>query len=515
MALDGIYTHYLIKELHETLEKSRLESITQSGLRFCLSLYKEKQRHFLIINLNASFTSAYLTNNPIKKGDTTNFSNQLKKYLQGGILESIEQYRTDRVFIFNFTVYDYIEGPTHKQLIFEAMGRHANLYLLDKQIIIDAYKKMFVLDGRHLVTHAQFDYFKSDKLDATLYQYDALQTPKEITQKYLGISLRLAQYLTEHRINPFQIQVQPTLSLNQNKTYFFNLFDDEVQYFNTLSEALDQRIMDIKDLKTPYINFIEKEIKKFEKKVHLLNHQLEQAHLNLSYKDQGDMIYASGMNLNLKIGWIDKIALDETKTLSQNAQEFYKLYHKSKRSIDYIEAEIHKFSSMIETLKNYLNELDLSIDEEINQFDELLEPFGFLKKRRISSKKNQKHKIKLLTLNDEDSTYIIGKNALQNALLMNEIGKRTDYWFHLKDAPGSHVLLRTERLTEKNIRRASMLAAYFSTFKNSSSIPINYTEFKYVSKISGMPASFVKIKNEKTIFIDIDESFVNSILKNA
>nr|WIF88788.1 NFACT family protein [Acholeplasma laidlawii] len=146
--------------------------------------------------------------------------NQLKKYLEGGILKNITQYQSDRVIEFNFTVYDFIYGPVERKLIFEAMGRHANLYLIEQGKIIDLYKKMFVLEGRHLIPNATFGYFLSDKLDAKDYVFDPLSTPKDITNKYLGISQRLANYLQLTGKHPFEIEVEPTLSMENNKSYF-------------------------------------------------------------------------------------------------------------------------------------------------------------------------------------------------------------------------------------------------------------------------------------------------------
>ena len=125
---------------------------------------------------------------------------------------------------FNFTVYDFIYGPVERKLIFEAMGRHANLYLIEQGKIIDLYKKMFVLEGRHLIPNATFGYFLSDKLDAKDYVFDPLSTPKDITNKYLGISQRLANYLQLTGKHPFEIEVEPTLSMENNKSYFFNIF---------------------------------------------------------------------------------------------------------------------------------------------------------------------------------------------------------------------------------------------------------------------------------------------------
>jgi len=514
MALDGIYTHYLIKELNESIENTRVESIWLNGLMFVFSLYIQKQRHHLIINLNASFTSTYLTKLAPPKKDNSTFLGQLKKYLEGGILNNITQYKSDRVIEFNFTVYDYIYGPVKRKLIFEAMGRHANLYLIEDGKIIDLYKKMFVLEGRHLIPNATFSYFLSDKQDASQYVFDPLLSPKDITNKYLGISLRLAKYLHQTGKHPFKLDVSPTLSPKENKSYFFNIFETPTLSFNFLSEALDSRVMDFKDHKTVYKSFIQNQLKKLDKKQIQLTKQLESAKDMLLDKEKGDYIYSSGLNLKQTLSYIGDIPLDDTVNLTKNAQKFYNRYQKGKRAIDFLEPEIQKVRSEKEVFENYLIELQLTDNDSLNDFKEILEPYGFMKQKNKKHRPT-KHKVKLLTISLDDTLYFIGKNAHQNAHLVNQLGQSNDYWFHVKDAPGSHVLVRTFELTEKVLRTAAMLAAHFSSINTSSSIPVNYTLFRYVSKIGGRPASFVKIKNEKTIYIDIDNEIIDNILQNA
>lgn len=514
MALDGIYTQYLIKELNESTQNTRVESIWLDGLRFVFSLYKQKQRHFLIINLNASFTSFYLTNNPPEKKDTSQFLSQLKKNLEGGILNNITQYKSDRVIEFHFTVYDFIYGPTNRKLIFEAMGRHANLYLIENDKIIDLYKRMFVLDGRHLIPNATFEYFLSDKLDAIDYQFDPFLSPKDMTQKYLGISLRLAKYLHQTGKHPYEIPIHPTLSIKDNKSYFFNIFEGDTKSFDTLSEALDARKISLKDHKSIYKSFIQNHLKKLDKKYNQLTKQKFDAENLLLDKAKGDYIYSRGKDLQSKLKFIDDIPLDERKTLSQNAQKFYDNYAKGKRAIKYLETALTEVLDEKEVFNHYLSELQLTDTKDLDDFKQILEPYGFLKQKKQRSKQKPS-KINLLTIHQDHATYIIGKNTHQNAYLINHVGQPNDYWFHVKDAPGSHVFVKTNDLNEKVLRTSAMLAAYFSSLSASSSIPVNYTLFKHVRKISGKPASFVKISQEKTIYIDIDNETINNLLDNA
>ena len=86
-------------------------------------------------------------------------------------------------------------------------------------------------------------------------------------------------------------------------------------------------------------------------------------------------------------------------------------------------------------------------------------------------------------------------------------------WYHVKDAPGSHVLVIDPQNTEEEIRTAAMLAAYYSTYQTSSSVAINYTQARYIKKIPGKRNCFVTFTNEKTIYIDPDIEFINKLEK--
>ena len=99
--------------------------------------------------------------------------------------------------------------------------------------------------------------------------------------------------------------------------------------------------------------------------------------------------------------------------------------------------------------------------------------------------------------------------------MTHKLAKKDDYWFHVKDFPGAHLIVDTDQLNENIIRKASMLAAYFSSMKYSSSIAVDYTQIKNIKKISGKPGYHVNYKNYKTMFIDIDENKVLSYLKNV
>ncbi|MFQ9073184.1 MAG: NFACT RNA binding domain-containing protein [Faecalibacillus faecis] len=105
----------------------------------------------------------------------------------------------------------------------------------------------------------------------------------------------------------------------------------------------------------------------------------------------------------------------------------------------------------------------------------------------------------------------MGKNNLQNDYLTFKYAHRYDMWFHAKDMPGSHVIVKAQDLDEYTIRLAAKIAAYYSKGKNSSSVPVNYTLVKTLKKPTGSKPGKVILDNYKTIYIDPDDEFLKEL----
>ena len=108
---------------------------------------------------------------------------------------------------------------------------------------------------------------------------------------------------------------------------------------------------------------------------------------------------------------------------------------------------------------------------------------------------------------------MVGKNNVQNEYITHQSARGNDLWFHVKDSPGSHILIKNPTNTEEEIRTAAILAAYYSPYQTSSSVAVNYTLARYVKKIPGKRNCFVTFTNEKTIYIDPDIDFINKLSK--
>lgn len=109
---------------------------------------------------------------------------------------------------------------------------------------------------------------------------------------------------------------------------------------------------------------------------------------------------------------------------------------------------------------------------------------------------------------------IVGKNNKQNEYLTNKLAARDDVWFHTKDIPGSHVVIRSNTPSEQTIIEAANIAAYFSKAKNSSSVPVDYTAIRHVKKPSGSKPGFVIYDHQQTVYVTPNEDLVFHLRKS-
>ncbi|WP_230136033.1 NFACT RNA binding domain-containing protein, partial [Peribacillus frigoritolerans] len=102
----------------------------------------------------------------------------------------------------------------------------------------------------------------------------------------------------------------------------------------------------------------------------------------------------------------------------------------------------------------------------------------------------------------------VGKNNKQNDYLTNKFARRDEIWLHTKDIPGSHVVIRNESPSEKTIKEAAVLAAFFSKAKQSSSVPVDFTQVRHVKKPNGSKPGFVIYDQQQTVYITPDADTV-------
>ncbi len=213
-----------------------------------------------------------------------------------------------------------------------------------------------------------------------------------------------------------------------------------------------------------------------------------------------------------------EIALSPTLGPVENAQSYYKRYNKYKRAIE----EINKQKQETSDLLQYLQSLDTSLQTATNKTEvaeirqELINEGIISENKKVKSKASLPKSVPLLISLPHDTVIYIGKNNKQNDLVTFTIAKPHDLWFHTKGFPGSHVILKTSlsKPTEAEIATAANLAAHFSKARNSSNVPVDFTEKRFVKKPSGAKPGFVIYTNQQTLYVTPDLGSIENILNN-
>lgn len=204
-----------------------------------------------------------------------------------------------------------------------------------------------------------------------------------------------------------------------------------------------------------------------------------------------------------------KIKLSPTMTASQNAQNFFRKYNKARDSLNIIEKHKQKTAAEI----RYLNSIKIGLEHadtlsELEEIQSELEEAGYLhpkekKKQKKKVQKKEAPQVKQITSQD-GFTIIIGKNNKQNDYLTMRLARNDDYWLHVKDSAGAHVVIKCppgQDVPPSTLEEAAGLAAYFSEARLSTKVPVDCTKRKNVSKPAGAQPGFVIYKNYETFYV--------------
>lgn len=203
-----------------------------------------------------------------------------------------------------------------------------------------------------------------------------------------------------------------------------------------------------------------------------------------------------------------EIPLDIMLSPVENAQHYYKKYNKEKTAELITEKQKAENLQEIQYLEGLMINLESCTEDE--EFDEIrseLAVSGYMRKhKKMASRKITRSKPMHFVSSDGIDIYV-GKNNVQNDYLSLKFADNNDIWMHTKNIPGSHVIIKSAGniVKDSTIFEAAVLAAYYSKAKNSSSVPVDYTEKRNIKKPSGAKPGMVIYYTNRTIHVTPDE----------
>lgn len=198
-----------------------------------------------------------------------------------------------------------------------------------------------------------------------------------------------------------------------------------------------------------------------------------------------------------------EVKLDPRLSPNQNAQHYFSEYRKAdtaermlKKFIEKGEAELSYIESVFDLLAR------ARTDDEVIAIREELVSQGYLKNHR----KNNQKPVKLAPkeyISTDGFKILCGRNNIQNDKLTFKDSRKHDIWFHTQKIHGSHTVVITEgkEVPESTLEQAAIIAAYNSKARESSLVPVDYTEIKNVKKPSGSAPGKAVYEHYKTAYV--------------
>lgn len=206
-----------------------------------------------------------------------------------------------------------------------------------------------------------------------------------------------------------------------------------------------------------------------------------------------------------------KIELDPTRTPAANAKKYFNLYKKSKRGIVEVDKRIEALTSDIKWFEEQIWLAENAETESWLQVEENTKTDRRARKKEQLSKNKSAKKPKVMIkpeVEQNNCRYYIGHNAKQNDQVTFQIGRKGDIWFHANDVPGAHVILKKleGEITDEDILLGAQLAAKNSFAKNSSKVPVDYTDVANVKRIPDGGPGHVNYTGQHTIYVVLGRS---------
>ena len=564
MSFDGVFTHAMINELRETLLSGRISKIHQPYENEVVLVIRSRGKNQrLLLSAHPSYARIQITQIDYQNPDTPpNFVMMLRKHLDGAILESIEQIENDRVIHFHFTKRDELGDLQNIILIVELMGRHSTIILVNKESgkILDAIKHIGSSQNTYRSLLPGVDYIappeqnqlnpfsqEKEKVFHRLSQMDL--TPKGIQQQFQGIGFDTAQELVarlterpnekmlvwQEFFTAIDTQLSPSLYEVAEKEYFtpinYRFFDSNTQQkkmYPTLSALLDAFYQEkaekdrAKQQGGELIRKIENELKRNRNKLKKREQTLKDSENAEDYRRDGELLTTfmaqvpRGANEVTLPNYYEEdrpitIKLDPALTPNQNAQKYFHRYQKLKNAVKLIGKQIEEAKNEIDYLESVLSQLEIAGPMDIEVIKEELTAEGYLKKKSSKKQKRKKPSQPDQYLSTDGTLILVGKNNLQNDQLSLKTAKKTDYWLHAKNIPGSHVIIKSDQPSDETITEAAELAAYFSKYRHSAQVPVDLVQVKNLRKPNGAKPGYVIYENQKTIIVTPEEEKINKM----
>lgn len=564
MPLDALCLTAVAAELRPIVEGAKIDKIYQPTRdEVVLFLRGQGQNVRLLLSASPGHPRAHFTTLTRENPDKPPmFCMLLRKHLLGGRILSLGQPPLERILDFRLETVDELGDRVERRLILEAMGRSANLILLDGEgRILDSIRRIDgdlskgqrqVLPGlfyRQPPAPDKLNPFTldEDELTAALANPLGKEPEKLLMDTFTGLSpliarelafragdgeglpgalLRLRKSVNENNFTPYLLvrdgkpvdfTFLPILQYGaETESVRQDSFSALLDSFYERREAAERVRQRGQDLVKAVTNARDRTARKLANQARELAATRDREHL----RGQGDILTSNlhlmekGMTVLKAVNFYDaacgeiEIPLDPRLTPQQNAAKYYKEYNKSKTAEKMLTLQMEKGERELEYLNSVLENLELAEGErDLAEIRQELADTGYLRRGKTAAKREKRVAGKPMEFRSSAGLRIsVGKNNSQNDQLTTKMAYKSDIWLHTQKIHGSHVILWLEggEADAQSLTEAAILAATFSQARESTRVPVDYTPVKYVKKPAGARPGMVIYTTYQTAVVDPD-----------
>lgn len=567
MALDGIVLKSLVKEFNEKLINGYIQKIYQINEHILIINIYNKENYKLLISSNPQNARIHLTDFKYDNPTTPpQFAMILRKHIQNSTIKEIKQIGMDRSLEIVLSTKDELGLDTVRRLMIDIMGKYSNIVLTNENYkVIESIKRISheMSSVRAVYPGTQFSKLEDNKINILkntpnlqdleipetykikkvfymLFQGFGPQIGDEIAfRANIDFSRSYGTLNSEEKENLNQVfqsvvseiksnKFEPHLYFDKEKSidfYSMKLLSkgDNYKTYDSISEVLDiyysQNVNDnsLNQVKSNLVKTIEQKISHNVTKLDNLNKDFDESKKYEVYRIEGDLLSTVAYEIKKGQGNIEvynyyddtmiNINLDNRKSAWENIELKYKKSKKLYKSYNILLESIPNLEEEISYLRNIISQINLAENHnEVSEIKEELIDQKFIKKPSKSKKKKEEKSSPHKYITDNNNIIYVGKNNKQNEYLTLREANPNDYFFHIKDLPGSHVILKNnQKIEDYEIEIAAYLAANFSKNSSDRYIDVDYTEKKNVNKAKGSKPGMVYYTNYTTIRVDVEK----------
>lgn len=539
--LDGISISKIKDELINCLQSKRVGKIFQNST---LSLSIHFGRTSLFFSCNPSLPICYINEDKEENfmEENSNFLLLLRKYLLNASLSNIEQLGFDRILKFHFSKLNELGEIKNYFLYFEIMGKHSNIIFTDEENKIISLLKKFSLEEnslRILFPGAEYVQPVVEKkispleIESTIFE-DYLEN-SNVFHKVEGLGKRTLEFI--HSYDDLKKilndKIAPKIYFKEDVPVFASVLNiepkawDSVKEYKNFSEMVNTYIKmcslsnSYNLLKTKLISSVQKEVKKTEKIILNIEKDIVLMSDHEKYKNIGDIL--ASVLYSIKRGdnsvkaydfYENKeiiIPLDPLLNPQGNLNKVYKKASKMKRGLEISRERLISFNQKIIYLESVLSFIEKSSDlkglkniEDELIGEKIIKPKGKTLKNKNKNKDSENYGNVVIN----EKTVYFGRNNKENDFLTFKFARKDDIWFHVKDIPGSHFIVKKEDFSEDDsfVEKVALYAAFYSKASKGDKVTVEYTEKKNLNKPKGAPLGFVTYNTAKTVTVIVPKS---------